>query len=241
MDSSVCTDVCVCVCVCVLLYFNSGKTAVAWPVGDWFRSGALTARRCVTQRRCAHLLCLLSLLKAVCVCVCVCMCVCACVHAGSDLKRRAVFLCRDLASGSVCVVKMNTARLWFASSSLLYSRCCKSLSFSLYCIVSLDPEMMSSASLWYLKSSPQFTFHSRAAPSAFGGKNNAWKQHHLFFFSPSQTQQGVSVIYCSPGLQNFPLGGWNFIWPCLTSASPTIWKYTCTGEQAVLSFNIINI
>ena len=54
----------------------------------------------MTQRHCAHRLCLLSSLQGGCVCVCVCVC---------DLKRRAVvFLCRDLAPGSMCLVKMNT-------------------------------------------------------------------------------------------------------------------------------------
>lgn len=57
---------------CVCAYLISGKTETTWPGGYGSRSGAPTARSCMTQRHCAHHLCLLSLLQSVCVCVCGC-------------------------------------------------------------------------------------------------------------------------------------------------------------------------
>lgn len=76
-----------------------------------------------------------------------------CVHACSDLKSRAVFLCRDLAWGSMCLEQMNTTRLWFASSLFTRLQILCSPLFLLF----LSTYWSRALQVWYLKSSPQFT------------------------------------------------------------------------------------
>lgn len=81
--------------------------------------------------------------------LCPCSRLCVCSH----LKKRLVFLYRDLASGFMCLVKMNTTQLWFGLFFPTVTLLQISHSLSLSLIVSLYQVLMSIADLWCYKSS----------------------------------------------------------------------------------------
>lgn len=112
-QSSVEIDMCVCLCwsMCIrgMMRYNLTCRKPEWT--------CFSHREEMTQPGGAPPLCLLSLLQPVCVCVCF-----------WSKEAVVVFLCRDLASGSMCPVKTNATCLWFGHST--FCTCCSIFVFA---------------------------------------------------------------------------------------------------------------
>lgn len=112
-QSSVEIDMCVCVCVGPCVSVKWWDTT--WPVGNQSGPASPTGRRWLSLEE--------LLLSAFCPCCSLCVCVCF-----WSKEAVVVFLCRDLASGSMCPVKTNATCLWFGHST--FCTCCSIFVFA---------------------------------------------------------------------------------------------------------------